>query len=104
MLSRRTLRRLRHMRARKDRYQEQHDDSEEEAFINLLPDMLDELEEEKRRSKVFHVDDENSLVRSPDEIEDSTEDRNTQPTFIEMLRTPTEVFVRTRAEQFTLFA
>ena len=93
MLSRRTLRRLRHMRARKDRYQEQHDDSDEEAFINLLPGMLDELEEERRESKVFSVD-EDTLVRSRDEIEDSTEDKNSQPSLIGMLRTPAEVFVK----------
>ena len=93
MLSRRTLRRLRHMRARQDRYQEQYDDSDEEAFMNLLPGMLDELEQERRESKVFHVD-ENTLVRSRDETEDSTEDKNSKPSFIGMLRTPAEVFVK----------
>ncbi len=101
MLSRRTLRRLRHMRARQDRYDEQHD-SEEEDFISLLPDMLDELEEERRKSKVFRVQDgaildsqenpddgENALNETGD---DSTTDASSRQSFLDMLRTPTEVF------------
>ena len=93
MLSRRRLRRLRHMHARKDRYDGQHD-SEEEAFINLLPEMLDQLEQERRQSKVFRVD-ENSLVRSPNDGDgsDSADGGTSQGTLISLLRTPAEVYV-----------
>ena len=95
MLSRRKLRRLRHMRARKDRYNEEHD-SEEESFINLLPEMLDQMEQERRESKLFRID-EDTLVRSPDEddrIGESTDGGTSGNTFIDLLRTPTEVYVR----------
>ena len=94
MLSRRRLRRLRHMHARKDRYNGQLD-SEEETIINLLPEMLDQLEHERRQSKVFRVD-ENSLVRSPNDGDDSdsADGGTSQGTLIGLLRTPTEVHVR----------
>ena len=94
MLSRRRLRRLRYMHARKDRYDGQHD-SEEESFMNLLPEMLDQLEQERRQSKVFRVD-ENSLVRSPNDGDesDSADGGTSQGTLIGLLRTPTEVHVR----------
>ncbi len=107
MLSRRMVRRLRHMRARKDRYNAQHD-SEEEEFISLLPDMLEELDKEKKRSKVFRVTD-GSIVKSSDEetgrereeeeqlgaeVEGAGRSSEAQRSFLDMLRTPTEVLQR----------
>ena len=94
MLSRRRLRRLRHMAARKDRYDGQLD-SEEEVFLNLMPEMLDQLERERRKSKVFRVN-EDSLVRSPNDEDgsDSANGGTSQGTLIGLLRTPAEVYVR----------
>lgn len=84
MLSRRKLRRLRQM-YRKNRQNEQYDDEDEDEIMTLLPEMLEEMEQERRRSKIFHLEG-NSYAKSP---ESETETQN----FLEklLMRTKTEV-------------
>ncbi len=66
MLSRRKIRKLRQMSRRRQEMEANGEfDEEQDDIINLLPEMLDQWETDRKLARLLHIDDK-SIIKSTD--------------------------------------
>ena len=97
MLSRRKIHRLRQMSRRRQQLEANGEkDEEEDDIINLLPEMLDQWETDRKRARILRID-EKSVIRSSDK-KDKKDDDNGKADNQEDYEEPLESLLRTGTE------